>query len=307
MKTNYYRYRFFLILFFVFFLLSCAERKAKNSYKMAEELLKNNNYKEAVAKYAEVLKYDKPIPEVEDSYYKIGIIYSKYLDDPNSAIYYFEQMFTKFPKSNRIPEVKKDIAYTYLYKLNQPEKALANLEYIEQNHKNYHMLDEVVYHKSKALISLKKYDDAMKSIENFSTVFPNSKYNEEIDYQKGLIRFNQGKYKEAIDQYNNYIEKYPNGSFKALAKFDIGVSQENLGNYKEALETFKSIGEDYPNQEALKIKIQKLEERLKKKSKTPITRTPKSLKKSREQAKKSVKRPVKKTNKRVKNSIKSEH
>ncbi len=287
MKANYYR--FMVILFFSFFLFSCAERKAKNSYKMAEELLKNNNYKEAVAKYVEVLKYDKPIPEVEDAYYKIGVIYSKYLDDPNSAIYYFEQMFTKFPKSNHIPEAKKDIAYTYLYKLNQPEKALSNLEYIEQNHKNYKMLDEVIYHKSKALISLKKYDEAMKSVENFNTIFPNSKYNEEIDYQKCLISFYQGKYKEAIEQYKNYIEKYPNGSFKALAKYDIGVSQENLGQYKEALETFKSIGEDYPNQEALKIKIQKLEERLKKKTKTPITRTPKSVKSSREQAKKNVK------------------
>ncbi|MCX7769506.1 MAG: tetratricopeptide repeat protein [Proteobacteria bacterium] len=305
MKINYYKLAF--ILLFCFFLFSCAERKAKNSYKMAEELLKNNNYKEAVAKYVEVLKYDKPIPEVEDSYYKIGVIYSKYLDDPNSAIYYFEQMFTKFPKSSRIPEVKKDIAYTYLYKLNQPEKALTHLEYIEQNHKNYPQLDEVVYHKSKSLISLKKYDEAMKTVENFNTVFPNSKFNEEVDYQKGLIKFNQGRYKEAIENYNNYIQKYPNGSFKALAKFDIGVSQENLGNYKEALETFKSIGSEYPNQEALKIKIQKLEERLKKKSKAPVTRTPKSLKKSREQTKSSVKRTTKKSTKKTKSSKNSEN
>lgn len=302
MKISYYKLAVILLL--SVFIFSCAERKAKNSYKMAEELLKNNNYKEAVAKYVEVLKYDKPIPEVEDSYYKIGTIYSKYLDDPNSAIYYFEQMFTKFPKSNRIPEAKKDIAYTYLYKLNQPDKSLVHLDYIEQNHKNYPMLDEVVYHKSKALISLKKYDEAMKSIENFNTIFPGSKYNEEIEYQKGLIRFNQGRYKEAIEHYNSYIQKYPNGSFKALAKFDVGVSQENLGNYKEALETFKSIGPEYPNQEALKIKIQKLEERLKKKSKAPITRTPKSLKNSREQAKKTAQKSVKKIGRKTK---KSEH
>lgn len=290
---NFYKFSIFFVA--LFFLFSCAERKAKNAYQMAEELLKNGSYKEAVAKYAEVLKYDKPIPEVEDSYYKIGTIYLKYLDDPNSAIYYFEQMFNKFPKSSHIADARRDIAYTYLYKLNQPEKALIHLEFIEKNYPKVNFLDEVVYYKTKSLVSMKKYDEAFKVVDNFSTIFPNSKYLEEMEYQKGFILFNQGKYKEAIKQYNNYIEKFPNGSFKSLAKFDIGVAQESLGNYKEALETFKSIGPEYPNQEALKIKIQKLEERLKKKGKAPITRTPKELKKKREKTKTTTKKTTKKT------------
>lgn len=279
-KIEYYK--LFLLLFLsVTILFGCAQRRAKEAYKMAEELFKGGNYKEAVAKYVEVIKYDKPIPEVEDSYYKMGEIYSRYLEDPNSAVYYLEQMITKFPESTRIPDAKKGIAYSYLYKLNKPDKALEQLEFIEKNYPKVSFLDEVVYYKAKSLIALNKYDDAYKSIENFSTIFPNSKYLEETEYQKGLLLFNSGKYKQAIEQYNGYIQKYPKGSYAPLAKFDIGVAQENLGNYKEALETFKSIGPEYPNQEALKIKIQKLEERLKKKSKAAITRTPSSVKKER--------------------------
>jgi TolA-binding protein len=303
--TRFYKSFFSLII--VLLVLSCAERRAKKSYQMAEELLKNGNYKEAVVKYTEVLKYDKPIPEVEDAYYKIGMIYLKYLDDPNSAVYYFEQMFNKFPKSSRLPEAKRDIAYTYLYKLNQPEKALVNLEFIEKNYPRINFLDEVVYYKVKSLVALKKYEDAYKTLENFSTAFPQSKFVEEMEYQKAFVIFNQGKYKEAIELYKNYLSKNPNSSFRAFAKFDTGVALENLGNYKEALETFKSIGSEYPNQEALKIKIQKLEERLKKKGKTPITRTPKEIKKARERTK-STSQKTKKTPKRsTKKHSKSEN
>lgn len=283
MKVNMMR-RCCKSIFFVFVLLaflSCAERKAKSDYKTAEELFKGGSYKEAVAKYMEVIKYDKDIPEVEDSYYKLGIIYSKYLEDPATAVFYLEEFVKRFPKTAKMAEVRKEIGYTYLYKLNKPEKALEEFEFISKNYPQLSNLDEIVYLKGQAYLAQKKFDLAEQTYSNFGVVFKNSKYVEEVEYKLGLIKLNLGKNKEAIEQLKKFTETYPSSSYCSMAKFDLGTAYENMGDYKKALEIYKSIGNDYPNQEALKIKIQKLEERFRKKSKPAVTRTPKYVKEQR--------------------------
>ncbi len=272
-------YVIFIIL--VIALSGCAERKAKENYKVAEELMKSGNYKEAAGKYAEVIKLDKQIPEVEDAYFKLGVIYAKYLEDPNSSVHYLEELIKKYPGSQRIVEARKEVGVTYLYKLNKPDKALEQFEFIEKNNPKIGFLDEVVFLKGKSYIALNRLDMAEKSYENYSTIFPNSKYLEEVDYQRCLLKLNMGKGKEAITAYQNFLTKYPNSSYRELARYDLGVAYENIGDLINALETYKSVGKDYPNQEALKVKIEKLEERLKKKNKKAITRTPKSVKESR--------------------------
>lgn len=282
-------------------LIACAERKAKSNYKVAEELYKGGSYKDAAAKYMEVIKFEKDIPEVEDSYYKLGVIYSKYMEDPASAIFYLEQLVKRFPKASKMAEARKEIGYSYLYKLNKPEKAVEEFELIEKNFPQVVFLDEIIYLKGQAYLAQKKFEVAEKTYSNFSVIFKNSKYNEEVEYKLGLIKLNLGKDKEANEYLRKYIEKYPKSSYTSLAKFDLGTTYENLGDYKKALDTYKSIGSDYPNQDALKHKIQKLEERLKKKSKPAITRTPSSVKNARKNnAPKSVKNTNKKSNKKKK-------
>lgn len=305
-KVQYYKY--LLIVFSLLLLFGCAERKAKSNYKVAEELFKGASYKDAATKYIEVIKYEKDIPEVEDSYYKLGIIYSKYLEDPASAIFYLEELIKRFPKANKMAEARKEIGYSYLYKLNKPDKAVIEFETIEKNFPSVSFLDEVVYLKGQAYLAQKRFDLAEKTYGNFTVVFKNSKYSEEVEYKLGLIKLNLGKDKEANDLLRQFIEKYPQSSYTPLAKFDLGNSYENLGDLKKALEVYKSIGADYPNQEALHTKISKLEERLKKKSKAAITRTPASIKKARAntatkkvQPKKSTKKNnTKKTSKKKK-------
>ena len=195
---------------FIFFIIAislvisgCAERKAKQNYKTAEELFKGGNYKEAASKYAEVIKFDKDIPEVEDSYFKLGVIYAKYLEDPTSSVFYLEELIKKYPKSQRVLEARKEVGVTYLYKLNKPDKALEQFETIEKENPKVSYLDEVVFLKGKSYIALNKLDMAEKSYENFSTIFPNSKYLEEVEYQRCFLKLNLGKNKEAIQYYEN--------------------------------------------------------------------------------------------------------
>jgi TolA-binding protein len=286
MKNSFSKILFIIVLpVFMVLLGGCGERKAKKEYKVAEELFKGGSYKDAAGKYAEVIKYEKAIPEVEDSYYKLGVIYAKYLEDPTSAVFYLEQLVQKFPGASKIPDAKKDIGQNYLYKLNKPDKAVEQFEFVEKNYPKSPFLDEVTYLKGKAYIALNQPDNAAKAYDNFVLIFPNSKYLEEVEYQRGLIKLNAGKYKEAGELYRGFLAKYPKSTFASLAKFDLGNSYENLGDYKNALETYKTVGPDYPNQDALKLKIQKIEERLKKKNKAAVTRTPASVKKSRDKAK----------------------
>lgn len=299
MNQNNKFFKYLSLFLICFFLFACAERKAKSNYKTAEELYKGGSYKDAVAKYMEVIKYEKDIPEVEDSYYKLGIIYSKYLEDPTSAIFYLEQLLKRFPKTAKMADARKEIGYSYLYKLNKPDKAVQEFEFIEKTFSTYAFLDEVVYLKGQAFLAQKKFSEAEKSYTNFDVIYKNSKYVEEVEYKLSLIKLNLNKDKEAIEYLSKFIEKYPNTSYAALAKFDLGTAYENLGDYKKALEIYKSIGSDYPNQEALKNKIDKLEERFKKKSKVPITRTPSSVKEARKKSLLNKKSKTSKTTKTV--------
>lgn len=284
----------FSILALSLMFTGCAERKAKENYKIAEELFNGGNYKEAASKYAEVIKFEKDIPEVEDSYFKLGIIYAKYLEDPNSSVFYLEELIKKYPNSQRILEARKEVGVSYLYKLNKPDKALEQFETIEKINPKIAFLDEVIFLKGKSLIALKKFDLALKSYENFDTIFPNSKYIEEVEYQKCFLKLNLGKNREAISSYENFLTKYPNSTYASLAKYDLGTAYEEMGDLNLALEAYKSVGKDYPNQDALKVKIDKLEERLKKKNKKAVTRTPKNIKESR-------KKPAKLKTKKAKN------
>lgn len=300
MNQNSRFFKYLSLLLVCFFLFACAERKAKSNYKTAEELYKGGSYKDAVAKYMEVIKYEKDIPEVEDSYYKLGIIYSKYLEDPTSAIFYLEQLVKRFPKTTKMADARKEIGYSYLYKLNKPDNAVQEFEFVEKTFPSYAYLDEVVYLKGQAFLAQKKFSEAEKSYTNFDVIYKNSKYVEEVEYKLGLIKLNLNKDKEAIEYLSKFIAKYPNTSYTALAKYDLGTAYENLGDNKKALEIYKSIGSDYPNQDALKNKIEKLEERLKKKSKTPVTRTPPSVKAARKKSLLNKQAKTPKTSKKVK-------
>lgn len=254
-------------------LVACEKRNAEENYRVAEELLKSGHYKDAAGKYASVISIDEPIPEVVDSYYKLGIIYSQYLDDPNSSVYYLEEMVKKFPSSQKIPIARKEIALAALYKLNRPEKAVEQLNFIEKGASPVIPQDEVSYLKGKAFTMWKQNDHALAVFDAYSGKFSTSKHLEEVSYLRCIILFEMNRQAEAISSLKRFIERYPSGQYSDMARYDLGVAYESLTDLENAILAYRSVGASYPAQDALKSKIAAVDEIIAKKSKSASVRT----------------------------------
>jgi len=99
---------------------------------------------------------------------------------------------------------------------------------------------------AQGLMSQKKFDEAIKNINEIKARQISGVLLTHADLLKGDIYFYQKKYPDAINTYKEAYNVSKKDELRALALSNIGTSQEQNGQIKEAIATYKQFIEKYP-------------------------------------------------------------
>lgn len=99
-----------------------------------------------------------------------------------------------------------------------------------------------------------KIDKAIEALTNALQRFPT---NITIKFDLGRLYFNTGRVDEAARQFQEIVTLAPNNS---NALFSLAVSYERLGRTKRALDNYRRVLELNPDNQAIKQKVQELEQ-----------------------------------------------
>lgn len=152
-------------------------------------------------------------------------------------------------------EAPKDEATTYYnwgelaLNTNDYENAIARFDQaLASNTTMIKMSDALLYtyrDKGYAQIQLKKYDDAIQTLDQGLVLYPKDKM---LWNNKGYANYNLGKYQDALVAYNNAIKYELNYTTALINK---GDTLSKMGQYQDAIDAYtKAIESDPGNRDA---------------------------------------------------------
>lgn len=113
-----------IFLLVLFLMLSCGSKKTKEQfYAEALQFEKQENFKEAIKTYEQLLKYYPQSNFADSILFKIGQIYSNNLADFESAVQAHERLIEKYSDSKISAQSLFMIGYHYANSINDTIKA----------------------------------------------------------------------------------------------------------------------------------------------------------------------------------------
>jgi len=158
------------------------------------------------------------------------------------AIQLFESILTNHPDHGLTRKTRDQLGSIYLYKLNQPEKALKYAQelYAQSPQGKYSMkaleLIGYIYDKplNKCLNGVEAY---RKLIQDYSSEIETGEY--QLAIAECYFRLND--YDQAITEYEIFVAQYPDSEYISRSKFQIANSHALTEAYDEAIELYEAL------------------------------------------------------------------
>lgn len=226
----------------------------------AQELVKEQRFKEAVGRYQNILNQSPPKNIKIKIYLQLGDIFSIYLNNQDESLKFYERILDEIDDPLRQAKVLEKIAdLNYEYKRDYKKskkiyEILANFEPKLQDYEYYQ------YKKAMCLHNLKLYKD---SVEEFDEIIKDKRHKFYLEsfYYKGLSYYFIQDWVNAINVWKKYLRIEKRRSLVIETKFLMANAFETSEKLKEAYNLYYSILGDYPNPEVIKNRLKSLYKR----------------------------------------------
>ncbi|PIR00022.1 MAG: hypothetical protein COV66_07940 [Nitrospinae bacterium CG11_big_fil_rev_8_21_14_0_20_45_15] len=257
--------RIFLCLIALLFTLSCLEDPAEELIQKAnQEWIKGQN-SSSVELFKSVLKLKESGHFVEEALFRLGEIHHLSLDDDGKAIGYFKELIDLNPKGEFAMEAQRSIADLLEYDFKDYEQAIIENQRLINSYNNLNKKAERQFRIASIYYKMQNYEQALSEHEALLEEYPSSPSSDESDFKILEILYSLGRCSEVEDRYNQILNKNPDSKFKPEMEFVLASCIEEKGNLPKALEKFKALEEIYPYPSLIKIKVDGLIKRIKKK------------------------------------------
>lgn len=226
----------------------------------AQQLLKEQNFVEAVEKYKEILDKDPSKNIKIKIYLQLGDIYSIHLNDQDKSLNYYNKIIQEIDDPLRQAKVLEKIAnINYEYKRDY-KKAKSVYEVLVKFEPKLNNFDYYQYMLGMSEHNLNLFKS---SIKTFEKIIENKrhKYFLESFYYKGLSFYFMKDWTNAITVWKKYLRFEKRKSKQVETKFLLANAFETSEKLKEAYNTYYSILGDYPNSQVIRNRLKSLYER----------------------------------------------
>ena len=260
------RGRLLLVLFFFAFgFLACADEHFERLILKADEEWTLGRNQMAIEILKSVLKEIPSGLLAEKALFRLGQISYFSLNNSARALYYFQELLRLSPKSSRSYTAQKYIAEIVEFDLKDLDQAIIE---------NQKLIDDFNYPEDWgdfqfriASIYFKKqdYEQVLVELEILLENYSDSIWAEEAGYRITNILYTSGHCKKVRERYNWFVKRYPKSKYTSEMDFVIASCLEEEGELSLAYDKFKSLEKEYPYPSLLKMKLEKIEERVRKK------------------------------------------
>lgn len=251
--------------FFILFLGACEDRALDRLIQLADgEWIKGRN-QSAIEILKGVLEKESTGPRAEKILFRLGEIHYFSLRNSAKALFYFQELQRLNKKNTQSFIAQKYIAEIAEFSFKDLDQAI--IEYQK-------LIDQYEYPEEKgnyqfriASIYFKKhdYEQAIVELEILLENFIDSPWAEEAAFKITSVLHTLKRCGESRERYKWFVKEFPKSRFMSEMDFVIASCFEEEGQFEKAYESFKALEGIYPYPILLKMKLEGIENRLKKK------------------------------------------
>ena len=250
---------------FLLFFVACEDRGLGRLIQQADdEWIKGRN-QSAIEILKSVLEKESIGPIAEKVLFRLGEIYYFSLKNSAKALFYFQELQRLNKKSPQSFTAQKYVAEIAEFSIKDLDQAI--IEYQKLIDVYNHAEDNGKFQFRIASIYFKKhdYEQAMIELEILLENYIDSPWAEEAAFKITNILHTMNRCNESRERYRWFVENFPNSRFMSEMDFVIASCFEEEGRFEKAYEGFKALEGKYPYPTLLRMKLEGIENRLKKK------------------------------------------
>lgn len=119
--------------------------------------------------------------------------------------------------------------------------------------------EQISYLAAYELVKNKRFDDAIRAMQNFTQKYPKGGYTANAEYWLGELYLVKKEYPKAIEHFDIVLRQFPSSSKSAASMLKAGYAYAAKGDKEEAKKRFQQVVRTYPNTDTAKLANSKLE------------------------------------------------
>jgi len=246
----------------VYYFLTLEERLHK-TFVQAEKMVLKGDYEDAVAEYRDIYEDHPEFVLSPRSLFRAGEVQNLFLKRFHDALLAFHNLERDYPDSPYVAEALIQEAEIYKSRLRDYGRAAALYQKLLDL--GMEPADRFQYELSDCYFRLNNFEQARIEFENLLKNWPESPLLTEVEYRIGMTYALDGKLKEAEKAFRAILKEKPDDPFAVETRFSLASVLEDQERLRESLKVLQDLEGIYPAPEALKRKIEKVEDRIKKK------------------------------------------
>ncbi|QBR83587.1 tol-pal system protein YbgF [Legionella israelensis] len=142
----------------------------------------------------------------------------------------------------------------------KPELTKKTARLVNHNGSRVNPADEQIsYLAAYDLVKQKRFDEAIKAMENFVRQYPQGGYAANAQYWLGELYLVKNDYSQAIAHFDTVINQYPSSSKSAASLLKMGYALAASGKTDEAKQRLHEVVKNYPDTSTARLARSKLE------------------------------------------------
>lgn len=241
-------------------------------YLTAEKLWSEKKYEASVVEFDRILKESPGSALGVQSLWRSSMTRALFLNDYPEALRGLQSFIEQSAQGNLILEAQKEIGEILFNKTQQYPQAIEHYQKLIQSKKYPEEEGFFLYRISRANVALGKIKKAIAVQETILSRYPKGDLALKTKFDLAQNWFTLGDvekqaYSKALDYYKQVSEETRTRDRKKYveAQFGMGIVMEEMDHLDEAVSIYQSIESEYEVPNVVKIRINKINERSKRK------------------------------------------
>lgn len=223
------------------------------------------NYRKAVRIFLDVPQQYPDSEEAPKALMEAAELLDLYLDRPYEAIHAYLLVIRDYPLSTIATNARKNIADIYKNRLRDYEQASVYYQRVLEG--DFIRKDIIQYELADCYFRLNNFEQSRIELETFLVKYPDSPLIPEVRFRIATAYALEDNFDRAEEAFGALVNDFPENPLSLEARFEIGSLLARQEKLAKALEIFRNLREEYPREEEINRKIERIEERIRKKKK----------------------------------------
>lgn len=256
-----------LILFFggLIYYVSQLDKLLADDFGRAEALLEEKRYEQAAEAFHRLYERHPSFELAPQAIYQSAEILNLYLQKYHEAMIAYLLVEKDYPNTELARKAQRQVAEIYKNRLRDYPRAI--IAYQKSLDSGAADGDRIQYDVADCYFRLENFEQARIEFESLLKNFPDSPLLPEVGYRIAVTWSLDGQPLQAESAFRRVTERWPDSPYAQEAKFGLATTLEERDELREALALLETLQGSYPNVEAVKKKIEQVQERMRKKKK----------------------------------------